>query len=265
MRKINRMKRSKDNTGQFDEFYENFYHQRWSSLRCAMMVERVPVPFSEGLLKPYYLDESSLEAVRQLSLEKGDAVLDMCAAPGGKTLVMAVALAGSGRLVCNDRSSQRRGRLRKVVEEHLHEPWRQNITFTSHDAAKWGLYERDAYDAVLLDAPCSSERHVLASPSAMNQWSASRTKHLAIQQFAMLAAALDAVRIGGHVLYCTCSISPLENEKVIEKLSTKRTGRFEVEDINGVLAESLSYGAIVLPDKAQGKGPLYMCLIRRIA
>jgi 16S rRNA C967 or C1407 C5-methylase (RsmB/RsmF family) len=127
------------------------------------------------------------------------------------------------------------------------------------------LYEQSAYDAILLDAPCSSERHVLQDPKALALWGPARTKHLAVQQFAMLAAALEAVKPGGHVLYSTCSISSLENEAVVERLAKKRSGRYEEIPVEAPFSEELSHGRIILPDTAQGKGPLYFCLIRRIS
>ncbi len=249
----------------FEDHYLKIYGERWVDLRNALLIERSPIEFSQDLLKPYYLDEASRMAASLLPIQKGDSVLDMCAAPGGKSLVLAVKLAGSGMLVCNDRSSQRRSRLIKVLDEHLPREFRSVVTVSSHDATRWGLYEQEVYDSILLDAPCSSERHVLMDPSALAQWGPARTKHLAIQQFAMLAAALEAVRIGGTILYSTCSISPMENEEVIQKLYKKRSGRFEEIPCDMELSESLSHGCIILPDVSNGMGPLFFSLIRRIS
>jgi 16S rRNA C967 or C1407 C5-methylase (RsmB/RsmF family) len=81
----------------------------------------------------------------------------------------------------------------------------------------------------------------------------------------MLAAALEAVRIGGHILYSTCSISPLENEQVIGKLYKKREERFEEVSVFEPLSEQLEHGFIIMPDTAAGRGPLYFCLLRRIS
>lgn len=249
----------------FDRFYRELYATRWDRLKEALLAPTEPTRYDEHLLHPYFLDEASVIAASLLPVSQGDRVLDMCAAPGGKSLVLAGKLAGSGSLVCNDRSSQRRSRLRRVLEEHLPDSFRQPITITSHDATKWGLHEQNAYDAILLDAPCSSERHVLQDPKALSQWSPSRTKHLAVQQFAMLAAALEAVRPGGHILYSTCSIARTENEDVIAKLAHKRSGRYEEVPVAAPRAEQLGHGSIILPDAAEGRGPLYFCLLRRLA
>ncbi|MFA7671621.1 MAG: RsmB/NOP family class I SAM-dependent RNA methyltransferase [Sphaerochaetaceae bacterium] len=249
----------------FDTFYHQMYQDRWPLLKEALLKESKSVPFNENLLKPYYLDEASIICANQLPITENDKVLDMCSAPGGKALILVQKLSAEGSLVCNDRSSARRNRLRKVLSEHLNESKQTIIKVTSHDATKWGLYEQNVYDAILLDAPCSAERHLLQNKKALLQWSSKRSSHLAITQFAMVAAALEAVKIGGFILYSTCSISNLENEGIIEKLHKKREGRFEVIETKDLfLSESLKYGNIVLPDKFGGKGPLFFVLLRRL-
>ncbi len=249
----------------FDSYYSQLYQERWETLKQALLVEKQPIAFSEHLIKPYYLDEASVIAAKMLGVEDSDAVLDMCAAPGGKTLVLASLLKEGGTLVSNDRSSERRRRLKLVIAQHLDEQTQQRITVTAHDATKWSLYEKDAYDRILLDAPCSSERHVLTDPKALAMWTPARPKHLAITQFAMLASALEAVKVGGYILYSTCSINPMENEEVVEKLFTRRQGRAACIPTSNSFTEQRSYGSIVMPDAQEGKGPLYFCLLRRLS
>lgn len=250
----------------FDEFYSGIYGPRWEALRAALLDASHPVALPGGLASPYYMDRASIIAAQALPVSPGDRVLDMCAAPGGKTLVLALKLAGAGLLVANDRSSERRSRLRQTLESCLPSPFREIINVTAHDSSKWGLHEEDAYDAILLDAPCSSERHVMASPEALKVWSPSRPKRLAIQQFAMLAAALKAARPGGWILYSTCSICPMENEQVVEKLMARHpqeAAEVVPENPGAELARRLSYGQIIMPDASPGLGPLYFCLLRK--
>lgn len=263
---------SKNLTGseKFDLYYSEIYGSRWPSLKEAMLCESNPILLSEDLLSPYYMDKASILAASILPIKENNKVLDMCAAPGGKTLVLAMKLNGTGRLVANDRSAQRRTRLAKVISTCLPETVRNNITITGHDSTTWSLYEKGVYDCILLDAPCSSERHVLTDPLALSIWSPSRPKRLAIQQFAMLAAAFDAVIEGGYILYSTCSINPVENELVIEKLCKKRSALFEeipIEEIApdvATVSEKLPHGRIILPDSYSSCGPLYFCLIKKI-
>ena len=203
----------------FDRHFASIYGDRWPALKKALAAPTRPDAHLAGLVKPYYLDHASVRAARALGVVPGDEVLDLCAAPGGKTLVLALALAGSGRLVSNDRSSDRRGRLRRVIEEHLSPDLRSNLTITGHDATTWGLHEQQAYDRVLLDAPCSSERHLIHNPSYLADWSPGRTRTLARQAMAMLCAGLEALRPGGWLLYSTFSISPEENEVLLERFA----------------------------------------------
>jgi len=230
----------------FDAHFETVYGERWPRLRDALAAPPSPEAHLEGLLKPYYLDGASVRAARALGVEPGHTVVDLCAAPGGKTLVLALALAGAGRLVANDRSADRRGRLRRVVAEHLPEALQAVVTVTGHDATKWGLHEQGLYDRILLDAPCSSERHVVRSPGLLAEWSAHRTKVLAQQGLAMLCAALEALKPGGTLVYSTCSISPDENEGLLNRFAVKRPGQW-------TLVETV----MVLPDDSDGEGPLF--------
>ena len=253
----------------FEQYYGEIYGSRWPVLREALLKETNPVSLSEKLKEPYYMDKASILAASMLPISENNTVLDMCAAPGGKTLSIALRLNGNGKLISNDRSASRRNRLISVLDTCLSPELRAIVKVTGHDSTTWSLHEKDTYDRVLLDAPCSSERHVLTDKKALAIWSPNRPKQLAIQQFAMLAAALDAAKDDAYILYSTCSICPLENEMIIEKLLRKRQGRFEEVDLKGLhpelndSAESLSHGYIVLPDVQDGAGPLYFCLIRK--
>lgn len=253
----------------FEQYYSDLYGQRWPLLREALLKPSNPVSLSDQLKEPYYMDKASIIAASILPISENCTVLDMCAAPGGKTLSIALRLCGKGSLTANDRSASRRNRLLNVLKSCLPSDYRSIIRVTGHDSTKWSLYEKDAYDRILLDAPCSSERHVLTDPKALSIWSPNRPKLLAIQQFAMLASALDAAKSGAYILYSTCSICPMENEAVIGKLHSKRKDLFEEPDMLQThpelekLSEKLEHGRIILPDAQDGTGPLYFCLIRK--
>jgi 16S rRNA C967 or C1407 C5-methylase (RsmB/RsmF family) len=255
--------RKKGGPAGFDEFYAGLYGERWPALRAALSREPAYASIEAPLKQAYYLDEASYHAALTLAPEDGEEVLDMCAAPGGKSLAL-LSAAPRIRLTANERSSRRRARLRRVLEEHLPAGLLEQVKVTGHDAARWAQHEQAAYDRILLDVPCSSERHVYTSPSHLADWTPARTHHLAIQAFAMLASALEAVRPGGPVLYCTCALSPGENDGVLEKLHRKRPGRFELQEVNLPYGEPARYGWQVLPDAAAGRGPLYLALVRRV-
>ncbi len=251
-------------TADFDEFYREQYGPRWEELKGAMLSAIDDKTTIAGLLEPYFMDRTSIETAMLLPIEEGLSVLDMCAAPGGKSIVIASQLKGSGRLVSNDRSPDRRGRMRKAFESSLPETWRSNIVITGHDASKWGVYEKDAYDRILLDAPCSSERHVINSPEHLSQWSASRPRRLQALQFSMLSSALLALRKGGMILYSTCSINKGEDEDIIARLMRKHPDEVRERPVSLEYGEKREYGCMVLPDRSGGRGPMYAALLEKL-
>jgi 16S rRNA C967 or C1407 C5-methylase (RsmB/RsmF family) len=229
----------------FEDHFSAIYGNRWPALREALAQPMQPEDHLPGLVKPYFLDAASVRAAQELDVQPGDDVLDLCAAPGGKTLVLALALKGSGSLTSNDRSPDRRARLHRVIEDHLPAVWRANIRVTGHDATRWGLAQPGRYDRILLDAPCSSERHLIHSPKHLDLWTAHRTKSLAQQGLAMLCAAVDSLKPGGTLVFATCSISPTENQDVLERLRGKRKGQWELASMS-----------LELPDEKKA-GPLF--------
>lgn len=250
-------------TTEFEQFYAALYRDRWPALREALVGPQSAVALEEGLQRPYFLDEASLDAARALDVEPGDTVLDLCAAPGGKSLVLALAAGPTGSLVANDRSSARRSRLKRVITDHLPSLLAERVRITSHDATRWGVYEKNAYDRVLVDVPCSSERHLLSSPAHLAKWSPARTRHLAAQGYAMLAAAVDAARAGGTILYSTCTLSPLENDEVVERILKRREGLVAGERVQASCGEPTRYGWIILPDRCAGRGPIYFARLSK--
>lgn len=251
---------------EFFDYYENLFGERWPSLLEALKGEgcATELRFGEGL-EPYYLDEASVFAAKALDVHPGMDVLDMCAAPGGKTLVIASMLEGNGSLQSNDRSPDRRLRLQRVLENSLPEAWRSIVKVTGYDGMKFGLHRRESFDRILLDAPCSSDRHVLASPTHLAEWSSKRVKRLSVEQGALLASAVDALRPGGTLVYGTCALSPLENDKVVEKILKKRPS-MRSETIENLLpgADRTEFGVHILPDRSEGRGPIYCAKLVKI-
>lgn len=255
--------KSPEGAAKFEEYYSLLYGERWEGLKEALLKKKDTLVTIPGLRNPYYLDEASLKTASILPVTENANVLDMCAAPGGKTLVLAMKLKGTGSLTSNDRSPDRRQRLKRVIEDSLPEGYGDNSKVTGFNAESWGVYEKDVYDYILLDAPCSSERHVMQDEKYLSVWSPSRPKRLSVSQYAMLSSALLAAKEGAYILYSTCSINEMENNLVIKKLF-ERHGN-EVEEVETEIegSEKLEYGRIVLPDTAGGQGPMYACLLRK--
>ena len=248
---------------EFDSFFSDIYGQVWPLLRASLQEENKSVPFIfPGHNKAYFMDQASIIAAQTLPIFAGDRVLDLCAAPGGKTLILASFLSSDSTLIANELSALRRERLRRVIAEHVPADIQARIQITRHDASRWCLYEKNIYNAILLDAPCSSERHLVAQGEE-KQWSQKRSKALAIRQYAMLASAIEALQPNGVVLYSTCSISPFENDGVIEKLLKKKKTQVQIEKICKDQGQATKHGWIILPH-VRGHGPMYFCLIKKL-
>lgn len=258
-------KKSKSNVkGQvgFDAHYASVYLGGWPKLKKALSLDRQHVTL-EGLVRDYHLDAASTVPPKVLNIQPGDEVLDMCAAPGGKSLQLALALNGKGRLVLNEMSRTRRNRLAKVIEEHLTPAQQDIVRIWCQDASLLGLMSPDRFDKILLDAPCSSERHLLEHEDELDLWSIKRTKNLAQRQMGLLCSALTLLKPGGQLVYSTCSISPLENELNIEKLLKKRSGQLRTLPVSGTIGEVKQHGVLIRPDLHDGLGPMYTVLLEK--
>lgn len=232
----------------------------WMSSEISVHPERN----SDELLDVYIMDPASVLVARALDVQEGDRVLDMCAAPGGKSLILIESLQNDGEIFCNDLSPERRERLKKVIQQYVPRDVRNRVWITGKDGVQFGLKEANSFDRVLLDAPCSGERHILENAAAQAEWSPRRTEHLAARQYSLLSAALLAVKSGGRIVYSTCSISPTENDDVIRKLLKKKKEAVKVIEAHpGVGGERTEFGMIYLPDQC-GFGPLYFSIIEKV-
>ena len=254
---------------------------------------RFPPPTSSlhpSLHLYYLLDPSSLLPVQSLSLSPHHSVLDMCAAPGGKSLAVLFTIASllttttaatptstssvppsgaSYHLTCNELSQSRRQRLQRVLASYVPTSVRSHVSLTSHSATSLTAFAPSSFDRVLLDAPCSSSRHLLHSLSSLPSSSASasaRSAAYGADQQRMLHAGLRALRTGGRLVYSTCSLSPQENELVVDSMWAKwaQLGVREVVEKGDESwrGERRQYGRLVLPDVA-GFGPLYYCVLEK--
>jgi 16S rRNA C967 or C1407 C5-methylase (RsmB/RsmF family) len=217
----------------------------------------------DGLRRYYAMDAASVVAARALGVVRGERVMDMCAAPGGKALLLAEALAADGELMLNDRSKSRLARLKRVLSEYVSPAARETIELSCGDGRRVGRRSPERYDAILVDAPCSSERHVLSHPSELAKWSPSRIRRLGADQFALLSSAFLALKVGGRLVYCTCALLPEENDDVVARLLERRGPAVEVDPVTAPFGESTRHGWQVWPDHG-GVGPMYFSRLRKV-
>ena len=277
----------------FNDFYREVFGERWPTLKESLLKEKAYVllknPYKDldtsdlpsffdlphlyeleektqdpGDGQAYFLDGASALAPYALEVKPGEDVLDLCAAPGGKSLILAYALEGEGMLTANDKSPNRRGRLKQNLQNFMPEDLYENyVRVTGHNASSWCLHETQAYDKILLDAPCSSEKHVLESPKHLAEWKLNRTKRLSTLQWTMLASAWQVLRTGGRIVYSTCSISPLENDQVVAKLIKKFGAQVKKIENPFPIGTNSEHGTWITPDE-HGHGPFFFSILEKV-
>jgi 16S rRNA (cytosine967-C5)-methyltransferase len=180
--------------------------------------------WEDGLFMPQ--SRAAMAVARILDPRPGDHVLDLCAAPGGKTTHIAALMGDEGRVTAVEQHPGRAEALRQTAA-------RMGATIVevrTQDAQQ--PQERAAYDRVLVDPPCSDLGTLASRPDA--RWrKADRPRQLAALQSRILAAGAEAVRPGGTLVYSTCTISPIENERVVEDFLAAHSD-FAADDLSAV-------------------------------
>ncbi len=162
----------------------------------------------------YYMQEpSASSAVTVLQPQKGEYILDLCAAPGGKSTQIAAALGGKGLLWCNEYVRQRA----QVLCQNIERMGIRNAVVSNSDTTPLCEQLSDTFDAVLADVPCSGEGMFRKEPVALEQWSEALVAECAARGEMILNNAARAVREGGRLVYSTCTFAPEENEIQIAK------------------------------------------------
>lgn len=171
-----------------------------------------------GVFSHYLLDGASLLPVLALDIKPGDKVLDACAAPGGKSLIIAQTLHPQ-LLICNDISESRLNRLKYVMNDFIcdfNEKWLGSRLFITQNNAM-NMTDYGTFDKILVDAPCTSDRFALNS-NENNFFKPTRIKErlkLPETQAAILANCIQMLKPGGSLVYSTCSLSPVQNDGVV--------------------------------------------------
>ncbi|MDR0525145.1 MAG: 16S rRNA methyltransferase [Spirochaetaceae bacterium] len=249
----------------FETYYADLYGPRWESLRKGLLAKPEPIAFTEGLIRPYLLNPASIIAARSLRLPAEGLILDACAAPGGKSLVLLSRMPKNLSLRANELSRERRRRLLNVLDTHLDAERRKLVSVSGFDAAGLGSRpaERGRFGAILVDAPCSSERHVMQSGKALSAWTDARPRFLAKRQWALLSAAFLLLSPGGSLVYVTCALTPDENDGVSSRLLEKYGDQVLLDKLDFPEGEATRFGRLILPDTSAGLGPRYVARFRR--
>ncbi|XP_045451345.1 5-methylcytosine rRNA methyltransferase NSUN4 [Melitaea cinxia] len=237
-----------------------------------------------GVFNYYPLDGASVLGVLAMCLRGGERALDLCAAPGGKALAALQTLLPDV-LVCNDASVSRSNRITRIFSDYLMDyevgnKWQERVLITRVDGR---IFTDDqGFDTVLVDVPCTTDRHSVTEDEN-NIFRPDRVKErlrIPEMQTQLLMNALRLVRVGGAVVYSTCSLSPAQNDGVVRAALQRAFGEHSVvasiRDLTkpfSALSSTLrlgtgqarpKYGQLVVPDIAANFGPAYISRLVRI-
>ncbi len=186
----------------------------------------------EHLLGYYYVqDLASMLPPLVLNPLPGERVLDLCSAPGSKTTQMAAMMENTGSIIANEVSI---GRL-KILASNLERCGVINVIITKKDGAAFckRVAKTDIrFDKILLDAPCSGEGTLRSNPKTAIMWNPKNIKNLSRLQKGMLSSAFEILKLGGEILYSTCTHAPEENEEVLDYVLRKFEGKIAIEKIS---------------------------------
>ncbi len=176
----------------------------------------------------YYMQEPSAMSVAELAdVKPGEKVLDLCAAPGGKSTQLADKMQGEGLLISNEIHPARC----KILSQNIERMGITNAVVTNETPQ--GLASRfiNFFDCIVVDAPCSGEGMFRKDEEAVRQWSPENVKMCAERQDEILDEAVKMLRSGGRIVYSTCTFAPAEDEECVSRF-LERHPDFTVEKGN---------------------------------
>lgn len=196
----------------------------------------------------YYIQEpSAMSAAALLAPKPGMRVLDLCAAPGGKSTQLATYLGDSGLLVSNEINTQRS----RILSQNIERMGIKNAIVTNEDSFVLAAHFPSFFNAIQVDAPCSGEGMFRKLPEAVNEWSPQNVEICAARQKEILDNAATMLKAGGTIVYSTCTFSKEENEDVIEHFLESHSD-FTLEEMERFW-----------PHKVDGEGHFVAKLVRR--
>ena len=167
-------------------------------------------PFHEAGV--YYIQEpSAMAPAGLLEAEPGEKILDLCAAPGGKSTQIGAAMQGEGILVCNEIHPARA----KILSENIERMGITNALVLNESPERLAEIFPDYFDRILVDAPCSGEGMFHKNEEAQEEWSPENVTRCAERQDGILDRAAEMLHDGGRLVYSTCTFAPAENEGTI--------------------------------------------------
>jgi len=198
----------------FTEFPEVLIVERESNLKPGELGKTF-----EHLLGYYYVQEiSSMLPMLALKPQAGELFLDLCASPGSKTTQAAAMMDNQGTIIANEVNL---GRIR-ILNSNLEKCGVMNVMVTRKDGVqfchRWEEEIKMKFDKILVDAPCSGEGTLRKSPRTFDMWNVNFIRSLSRIQRKMAGEALKLLKVGGEMIYSTCTLAPEEDEMVVNYL-----------------------------------------------
>lgn len=226
------------------------------------------------------MDLASLLPVIALNIQPGNAVLDLCAGPGGKSLAILQTLLPKS-LYCNDISKERLKRLRQVIDSYVNKDTlnelQMNVTYDRNDGAEIHYGLASTFDRVLCDVPCFTDRQAITDDD-MDTFKRSNYKtrvEMPKVQVSLLSSAIKCLKPGGECVYSTCTLSPIQNDGVvamaIKNIWEETNIEYVINDCSSITehfdeflqVEKTRYGHLIMPNLLNNFGPMYFAKIKR--
>src|SRR5260221_5910839 len=215
----------------------------------------------------YYVQEASSmfleQALKQtVDLSQPICVLDLCAAPGGKSTHLLSLMSRESLLVSNETIRSRA----TILAENIQKWGSNNVVVTNNDPEDFGKLE-GFFDAIVVDAPCSGEGLFRKDPNAVNEWSEEHIELCVVRQQRIINQVWPSLKKNGVLIYCTCTYNEKENEKNIHWLVEEKkveSVKLKVESEWGVeeVKTKNTYGYRFLPHQVKGEG-FFIAVVRK--
>ena len=208
----------------------------------------------------FYLQEpSAMVPAYLLNAQEDELILDMCAAPGGKTVQTSFLMNNTGLIISNDLSRQRAS----SIVENVERLGLGNVVITNNDLSKIYKLYLNSFDKIVLDAPCSGSGMFRKDDKMIKDWSYNKVLKFRETQKELLSIAYEMLKPGGVIAYSTCSFSMEEDEDVIESLLLNSDAKvIDIKDELYYQNRNKPLGIHLLPSLFPGEGH-YICLIQK--